>query len=152
MPKTLSVAAIKEGTVIDHIPAGWALKIVDLLRLREKRYKTTLGLNLDSSLGYKDIIKIEGHFLTKKESDNVAVFAPKATINIIKNYAVSSKQTVELPQAIHRVLVCPNPCCITLSESIDSLFHVESFKSTVHLRCHFCERVFKRDEIAEYRV
>jgi len=153
MGKTVSVAAIKNGTVIDHIPAGQALKIIYLLQLREQRCKVTLGLHLNSSsMSYKDIIKIEDRFLTEKEAHDVAVFAPNATINIIKNYKVSSKIKAQLPKTIKKILVCPNPRCITEQEPLETLFMVEEFKHKVHLQCYYCEKIFERDEIKDYRV
>jgi|SRR5579862_185348 len=153
MGKTVSVAAIKDGTVIDHIPSGQALKIIYLLQLSEQRFEVTLGLHLSSStMGHKDIIKIKGRFLTEKEAHDVAVFAPNATINIIKNYAVSSKIQAKLPQTVKRILLCPNPRCITKQESVDTLFTVDEFKQKIHLRCYFCEKIFERDEIKEYCV
>src|SRR5580692_10728282 len=143
--KTLSVAAIKNGTVIDHIPAGSALKIVLLLRLQETPCKVTLGLHFDSASGIKDFLKIEDRFLTEKEAHDIAVFAPHATINIIKNYKVIEKVRAELPSAVHNILICPNPRCITHKESVSTFFHVEESGQKVSLRCHFCERLFQRD-------
>lgn len=150
--KTLSVAAIKEGTVIDHIPAGFAFIILELLKLTHGKQRISLGLNFtSSSMGHKDLIKIEDKALTEKEAHDIAVFAPKATINIIKNYKVASKITAKLPEAVSRILVCPNPRCITNSEAIDTLFLVEEHKQQVLLRCDFCEKIFERSEIKDYR-
>jgi aspartate carbamoyltransferase regulatory subunit len=152
MAKKVSVAAIGEGTVIDHIPAGYALIIHQLLKLSQIKHRITLGLNLSSaSMGLKDLIKIENHFLTEKEIHDIAVFAPRATISLIKNYKVSSKSPVKFPDDISRVLVCPNPRCITNSETLDTLFHVKEHKQHVLLRCHFCEKIFERSEIKDYR-
>lgn len=148
--KTLSVAAIKNGTVIDHIPAGCALKIVLLLRLPETPCKVTLGLHFDSASGLKDFIKIEDRYLTEKEAHDIAVFAPNATINIIKNYKVVEKTRAKLPSAVHNLLVCPNPRCITHKECVSTLFHVEESGQKVSLRCHFCERLFQRDALKDY--
>ncbi len=151
MSKTLSVAAIKEGTVIDHIPAGYALIILQLLKLSQGKYRISLGLNFtSSSIGLKDLIKIENRALTEKEAHDIAVFAPQATINIIKNYQVASKILAKLPDAVARILVCPNPRCITNHEIVDTLFHVEEHKQ-VRLRCHFCEKTFERNEIKGYQ-
>jgi aspartate carbamoyltransferase regulatory subunit len=151
--KTVSVAAIKDGTVIDHIPSGQALKIIYLLQLSEQKFKVTLGLHLSSSsMSHKDILKIEDRFLTEKETHDIAVFAPTATINIIKNYKVSSKIQAKLPKTVKKILICPNLCCITRQETVDTLFSVEEFKQKVQLHCFFCEKIFERDEIKEYRV
>ncbi len=151
MAKTLSVAAIKEGTVIDHIPSGQALTLIRLLQFDEKKLCTTVGLRLISkSMHFKDLIKIENYFLTDKEVHDIAVFAPKATINTIKQYKVLRKAQAELPTAVERILICPNLRCITRHENIDSLFFIETFKQKIHVRCNYCEKVFERDAIVEY--
>jgi aspartate carbamoyltransferase regulatory subunit len=152
MPKTRSVAAIKEGTVIDHIPPGQAFILLQLLKLFLGKNLVSLGLNLSStSLGLKDLIKIENRYLTEKETHDIAVFAPKATISIIKNYQVTKKITATLPPKIERILVCPNPRCITNCEKTSTLFLVESHQQKIFVRCHFCEKSFNRDEIKDYR-
>jgi aspartate carbamoyltransferase regulatory subunit len=152
MGKTVSVAAIKDGTVIDHIPTGQALRIMHLLKLSQTDFKVTAGFHLPSSTGFKDIIKIEDRFLTKQETHDIAVFAPNATINSIKNYKVASKIKAELPKTIRKILICPNLRCITRQEQVETLFKVEEFKHKVHLSCFFCEKVFERDEIKDYKV
>jgi aspartate carbamoyltransferase regulatory subunit len=152
MAKTLSVAALKEGTVIDHIPAGSAIVIVKLLQLLPGKNRVYLGLNLNStSMGLKDLIKIENRFLSEKETHDIAVFAPQATINIIENYKLISKIRAKLPSVIEKILICPNPFCITNCEPTVTLFHVEEFKQHVVLKCHFCEKIFEREKIKDYR-
>ena len=151
MAKTLSVAAIKDGTVIDHIPSGKALIIVQLLKLFPGKYRVSLGLNFNSSsMGFKDLIKIENRYLTEKETHDIAVFAPQATINIIKNYKLVQKISAKLPDIVERILVCPNPRCITNNEAANTLFSIEEHKHKVFLRCHFCEKIFEREEIKDY--
>ncbi len=152
MAKTLSVSAIKDGTVIDHIPSGNAIAIQQLLKLLASKHRISIGLHLNSqSMGYKDLIKIEDRFLTPKETHDIAVFAPHATINIIKNYKVASKITAQLPKMIKRILICPNSRCITNSENVETHFLIEEHKQAVILRCHFCEKRFERKEIKDYR-
>ncbi len=153
MAKTVSVAAINDGTVIDHIPCGQALKIIHLLQLDHNRYKVTIGLHLtSSSMGFKDLVKIEDRFLTQKETQDIAVFSPQATICTIKNYKVASKISSKLPSTIEKILVCPNTRCITHQPHVMTEFSVEEFKQKVYLRCHFCEKLFERDQIKEYRI
>ncbi len=148
--KTLSVSAIKEGTVIDHILAGQALKIVRLLRLAADGKRVTIGLNLKSqSTGLKDIIKIENVFLTESQAAQIAIFSPSATVNVIENYKVAKKFHVRMPDAISSVLACPNIRCITNFEAIPTLFTVEENNSKVILRCKYCEKLFVRDEMRE---
>jgi aspartate carbamoyltransferase regulatory subunit len=148
--KTLSVSAIKEGTVIDHIKAGQALKIVRLLRFAENERRVTVGLNLRSATkGLKDIIKIENVFLTPSQAAHIAVFSPNATVNVIENYQVAKKFKVEMPEAIAAILCCPNGRCVTRAEAIPTLFIVDENNSHVILRCHYCEKCFSRDEMRE---
>lgn len=152
MEKTLSVSAIKDGTVIDHIAPGFAMTIVHLLRVMESKHCVTIGMNLSSSMGLKDLIKIEGRFLTEKETHEIALFAPKATINFVKNYKIEKKIKASLPEIIEKILVCPNHRCITNSETMSTWFFVEAFKNKINLRCKYCEKIFNREEIKKYNV
>lgn len=153
MKKTLSVSAIHNGTVIDHITAGQALVLVKLLKLSELPNQTTLGLNLNSALmGLKDIIKISDRYLSEKEAADIAIFAPHATLNIIEDYAVIKKIKASLPDIVNDILICPNSHCITKQENVSSRFYVINFKNRVHLKCHYCEKLFHQHEMTEYRT
>jgi aspartate carbamoyltransferase regulatory subunit len=146
MKATLSVSAIQDGTVIDHIPAGNAFKIIRLLCLSGNR--ATVGLNLKSTaFGLKDLIKTENVFLTEAQYAQVAVFAPNATVNIIHNYEVVKKFKVQMPETIAKVLTCANPRCITNEQKIPTLFLVEESNTQVLLRCKYCEKLFSREQI-----
>jgi len=148
--KTLCVSAIKEGTVIDHITAGKGLKIIRLLQLMEKEKKITIGLNLkSSSMGMKDLIKIENTFLTPSDTDHIAIFSPLATVNVIKNYTIANKFSVNMPKKIEKVLLCPNSQCITHAEHTSTLFFIEENNDMIFLSCHFCEKLFSQEEITE---
>lgn len=149
MNKTRSVSAIENGVVIDHIPAGQALKIMRLLHVVNSKQQVTLGLNLRStSLKLKDLIKIENRILTTQEIDHVAIFAPDATINRIENFKVSIKINCELPKTIRDVLVCPNLNCINHIE-YKGYFTLEGSSNQVKLRCFYCEKQFDRDQVEE---
>lgn len=149
MTKTLSVSAIKNGTVIDHIRAGQALRIVRLLGLLENnKNQVTLGLNLRSKLiGKKDLIKIENRVLTNEEANEIVIFAPEATINIIKDFDVIQKINTHLPNIIANVFICPNPVCVTHNEPVESVFHIEEQGKQIKLTCHYCEKIFDRDQV-----
>lgn len=150
MSKTLAVAAIKNGTVIDHIPVGQALRIIQLLNLVQNKHKVTVGLNLPSKqLRCKDLIKIENRILSDAEANEVTIFAPDATINIIENFEVSKKITTSLPATIVGVFVCPNPVCITRAEAVASYFYVEQHARYMKLTCKYCERQFDRDQVKD---
>lgn len=148
MEKTLSVAAIKDGTVIDHITAGYALPIIRLLHLVREQRRVTVGLNLVSKrMGNKDLIKVENRQISADEANQIAIFSPHATISIIANFQVTKKFTVSLPESITGVVPCPNPACITNHEPMSTRFYPSSLKHTVQLRCAYCEKVFAREEI-----
>ena len=150
--KTLLVSAIKDGTVIDHITAGHALKIVRLLNLADHNKIVTLGLNLPSKENkYKDIIKVESLELTPKELNRISIFAPHATINIINDYEIVKKFETEMPDTVEYVIVCPNPNCITNNEIMDTRFHVKEEGENIKLKCSYCEKTFDEKEIIEYK-
>jgi aspartate carbamoyltransferase regulatory subunit len=145
---TLSVSAIKTGTVIDHIAAGQGLRIIHLLSLQASSHKVTIGLRLASKMiGSKDIIKIEDRMLTEAEANEIVVFAPEATINIIEDFKVVKKVTTHLPSEMKNVFVCPNPSCITQSEFVRSRFYIDQQSKTIKLTCFYCEKTFERDQV-----
>ncbi|MDF2529303.1 MAG: aspartate carbamoyltransferase regulatory subunit [Gammaproteobacteria bacterium] len=143
MSKTLSVTAIKNGCVIDHIPAGQAIAMLSLLGIAKSNFQVTVGINLPSHRsGLKDIIKIEGRDLNEQEINEIGVLAPGATINSIKNSEVIKKVVASLPKTVSGLLHCPNSQCITHSESVKSSFHVQAVGPKVELKCHYCESSF----------
>lgn len=146
--ETVSVAAIKNGTVIDHIAAGQALHIIYLLSLQNSKSRVTIGLQLPSkTMGRKDIIKVEDRVLTEDEANEIVVFAPAATINVIKNFQVINKISTHLPATMKSVFVCPNPLCITHSEPVKSFFYIQQQGKQIKLTCHYCEKPFDRDQV-----
>lgn len=148
MKKTLSVSAICEGSVIDHIPPGEGIRIVGLLNLTKQRNLVTLGLNLPSrTMGYKDLIKVEGREITEEEASQIAIFAPKATLNIIKDFQVVKKNSLQLPSSIKNFLRCPNEKCITNHERIITHFSLQKLPRSVRLTCLYCEKDFSHEII-----
>ncbi|MDC9594419.1 aspartate carbamoyltransferase regulatory subunit [Xenorhabdus sp. IM139775] len=146
----LQVEAIKCGTVIDHIPAHVGFKLLSLFKLTETDQRITIGLNLPSNqLGKKDLIKIENTFLTAQQANQLAMYAPHATINNIENYVVVKKMPINLPDQIDNVLVCPNSNCISHNEPVNSSFSVMSAKDDVMLRCKYCEKEFDRQAVID---
>lgn len=151
MTKTVSVNAIKQGTVIDHITPGQAVNIIRMLGLTSDQHQMTIGLNLKGKrTPFKDLIKIENRTLSDFEAQEIAVLSPGATINLIDDYAVSKKITVSLPDDISGILVCPNTNCVTHTEPVKTLFYLQQQKDTIRLTCRYCEKAFKRDDIKEY--
>lgn len=148
--KTLRVSKIKDGTVIDHITRGHALNVIRILGINGRSGGIiTIAMNVPSQkLGVKDIVKIEGRELQPEEVDKIALIAPHATINIIRNYRVVEKQRVKLPQIIHGILKCINPACISNSENepVKPIFYVES-EEPLRLRCHYCGTIMEKEDV-----
>ncbi|MGB7801910.1 aspartate carbamoyltransferase regulatory subunit [Buttiauxella sp.] len=139
----LQVEAIKRGTVIDHIPAQVGFKLLTLFQLTETDQRITIGLNLPSrEQGRKDLIKIENTFLTDEQVNQLALYAPHATVNRIDEYEVVGKSKPSLPSRIDKVLVCPNTNCISRSEPVHSSFAVKKSGESISLKCKYCEKEF----------
>ncbi len=138
--RELRVTKIKDGTVIDHIRGGFALDVVKILGItgKEKRVMT-IAINVPSKrFRVKDIVKIEGKELNSQEVNRIALVAPHASINIIRDYAVIEKLEVKLPITFEGILKCVNPCCISNSdEPITTKFHAKQEEPIV-LKCHYC--------------
>ncbi|PIN86385.1 aspartate carbamoyltransferase regulatory subunit [Candidatus Woesearchaeota archaeon CG10_big_fil_rev_8_21_14_0_10_44_13] len=142
------VYAIEEGVVIDHIPPKKACDVINVLGALEGDSIVTLGVNLDSKqMGKKDVVKIERKELSWEELMKIALIAPDASLNIIKGHKVVDKLKIKVPAMFEKVVRCPNPNCITRHEPVDTKFHTVS-ERPFRLRCHFCERVFEREEVS----
>ncbi len=145
--KRLSVSAIKNGTVIDHIPAEALFKVVSILKLDSLDNMITIGNSLESGkLGKKGIIKLSEVFFHDNEINKIAMVAPCAKLNIIRNYEVADKKVVQIPDEIVGIVKCVNPKCITNNEVVTTRFNVVS-KAEVKLKCHYCEKITDRDNI-----
>jgi aspartate carbamoyltransferase regulatory subunit len=137
--KAYRVFAIEEGTVIDHIPSPLALKVLQILRLPNHGIMS-IGLNFPSQkLERKDLVKIEHVYLQEDETNKIALIAPTATINIIKNSELVEKRKITLPDIIVDIMKCPNPNCITNHEAITTRFLITE-KAPLAARCYYCER------------
>ncbi|EJL6391941.1 aspartate carbamoyltransferase regulatory subunit [Vibrio vulnificus] len=146
----LQVEAIKNGTVIDHIPAQVGIKVLKLFDMHNSSQRVTIGLNLPSSaLGNKDLLKIENVFINEEQANKLALYAPHATVNQIEDYQVVKKLALELPEFVSDVFECPNTNCITHNEPVASNFRVFEKKGDVRLKCKYCEKVFSREIVTE---
>ncbi|AMA65184.1 Aspartate carbamoyltransferase regulatory chain [Candidatus Arsenophonus lipoptenae] len=144
----LQVEAIRCGTVIDHITAKIGFKLLLLFKLTQTDQRITVGLNLPSNLlGRKDLIKIENTFLTSEQANKLAIYAPNATINCIKDYKVEKKLSINIPEQIDEVLICPNTNCISHNEPIISSFNIIKQNHDVILICKYCEQIFNRNAV-----
>ncbi len=139
--KEVKVTPIKDGTVIDHITPGNAVKVLHILKIPESTTAVvSVAINVTGKKGKKDIVKIENRELDPKELDKIALIAPKATINIIRDYEVVKKHKVELPTEVIGIAKCSNPTCISNArEPVQSRFHVVC-KDPPRIRCYYCER------------
>lgn len=147
MEKELKVAALRNGTVIDHIPADKLYKVVSILHLDDCEHQITIGNNLDSAkVGKKGIIKISDRAFAEDETNKIALIAPNAKINIIRDFIVIEKRPLTLPSEIREIVQCANPKCITNNQPVSTRFHVLNHDGEIMLKCHYCEREVKREE------
>ncbi len=147
--RQLLVRRIKDGTVIDHIESGKALLVLRTLDITGKEGNViTVALNVPSSKhDKKDIIKVENRFLEKNETNKLALIAPHATINIIKDYKLVEKRKIQLPDSITGVFKCTNLKCVTNSdEYIKPVINIID-KEKVILRCRYCFRTLTINEL-----
>jgi aspartate carbamoyltransferase regulatory subunit len=147
MEKELKVAALRNGTVIDHIPSEKLFSVISILGLNDIPNQVTFGYNLESKkLGKKAIIKVADKYLSQEEVNKIAILAPKAKINIIKEYEVSEKMQLQLPDELIGVIKCKNPKCITNNEPMQTKFRTVD-KSKIAFKCHYCERIVSGENI-----
>jgi aspartate carbamoyltransferase regulatory subunit len=146
--KELQVAALCNGTAIDHIPAGQVFKVVSLLELENLRNRVTIGNNLDSKkMGKKGIIKIEDKFFEEEEINRIALVAPNVVLNIIRDYQVVEKKRVSVPKIITDIVKCNNPKCITNNEPMHTRFEVTD-ADNIELNCLYCGIKIQKGDIA----
>ncbi len=141
--KELRVTPIKNGTVIDHIACGAAMQVLKIIGVSDKKVNSPVSVLMhvpSKRAKWKDIVKVEDRELNPQEMNKIALVAPNATINIIRNSKVVKKYIVELPPEIRGIVRCENPNCISnQKEPVESRFKVVS-KNPPSLRCHYCER------------
>lgn len=147
--KEMQVAAIENGTVIDHIPAEKTYQVAQLLNLKEMSTPVTIGYNLPSEkIGKKGIIKVADKFFTDEEINRLSVVAPKIVLSVIRDYEVVEKKTVETPDELRGIVKCNNPKCITNNEPMATVFNVVD-KEKGTLKCHYCD---KEQDINEVKL
>ena len=145
--KELQVAALENGTAIDHIPPRQLFKVADMLSLKELENTITIGNNFHSKkMGSKGIIKIADKFFEEDVINRIALIAPNVILNIIRDYEVVEKKTVELPDELVGLVKCNNPKCITNNEPMPSRFDVID-KESGTVKCRYCERKINKEDI-----
>lgn len=138
--KEMLVAAIENGTVIDHIPADKTFQVAGLLHLESLCTPVTIGYNYPSEkVKMKGIIKVSDKFFTDNEISQLSVVAPKVVLNIIHNYEVVEKKTVETPDELRGIIKCNNPVCITNNEPMSTVFHIVDKEKGI-CKCHYCDK------------
>ena len=140
--KELVVSALENGTVLDHIPAENVYKALNILNLQGIENQITIGINLNSKQnGKKGIIKIADMFFEDNELNKLALLAPEATVNVIRDFKVVEKKKVELPKEIFGIAKCRNPKCVTNHQPITTRFTVNVKGNETSLLCHYCEKI-----------
>ena len=143
----LVVSAIKNGTAIDRIPPQSLFKVISILKLEKISTQITFGNNLDSKkLGKKAIIKITDKFFDDGEVNKIALVAPQAKLNTIRDYRVVEKREVEVPDEVTGIVKCVNPKCITNNEQITTKFYLIT-RNPVTLKCHYCEKMIEQEQM-----
>lgn len=138
--KELAVAALRNGTVIDHIPSASLFRAVRILGLEELSSAVTIGYNLDSKkIGRKGIIKVADVEFDDAKLSRIALLAPSAVVNVIREYEVVEKRPIKLPDTIVGIVRCPNPKCITNNEPMATKFHVVAH-DPIMIQCHYCNQ------------
>jgi aspartate carbamoyltransferase regulatory subunit len=143
--RDVKVTPIKNGTVIDHITPGMALNVLKIIGIPDTGVQSTVSVLMhvpSRKVKWKDIVKVEDRELDKSQVDRIALIAPNATINIIRNYNVVEKHHVEAPSEVIGLVRCENPNCITNKprEPVKSKFTVVS-REPLQLKCNYCERI-----------
>ena len=140
--KELVVSALENGTVLDHIPAENVYKALDILDLKDIESQITIGINLISKVhGRKGIIKIADKFFEDDELNKLALLAPDATVNVIRDFKVVEKKKIVMPEEITGIGRCMNPKCVTNHQPIPTKFTVKANGNRISLLCHYCEKV-----------
>lgn len=140
--KELVVSALENGTVLDHIPAENVYKALDILNLKGIESQITIGINLASKIyGRKGIIKIADKFFEDEDLNKLALIAPKATVNVIRDFKVVEKRKLTMPDEIIGIAKCMNPKCVTNHQPIKTRFTTIAKGDETSLLCHFCEKI-----------
>ncbi|MBR4896370.1 MAG: aspartate carbamoyltransferase regulatory subunit [Clostridia bacterium] len=134
----MNIDSIRTGIVIDHITAGRAMRLYDLLDLGSLDVSVAIIQNAVShKMGRKDIIKIDADIPVN--FDVIGYVDPTATVNIIRDGTVVDKRVIGMPEILRNVIRCKNPRCITSTEQeLDHVFRLSDRKHEIY-RCIYCE-------------
>ncbi|MAG22114.1 MAG: aspartate carbamoyltransferase regulatory subunit [Candidatus Diapherotrites archaeon] len=137
---------ISNGTVLDHLPPGSALRIIKILGLDKVETAVTLAMHTESaSMKIKDLVFIEGKELSEEEISKVGLIAAGATLNLIKDGVVKKKAQIGMPNHADGLIKCMNSKCITKIEGLPSKFSIS--KDPLKAKCRYCEKEMNESEI-----
>lgn len=139
----LNIGGLHQGVVLDHIQAGGAMRIYEMLQLEKQDVCVAVIKNAKSNkMGKKDIIKIEGPMTI--DIDLLGVLEPNITINIIENDKIVGKRHPNIPERVKGVIKCKNPRCITsIEQELEHEFRLTNKAEGIY-RCIYCEEAYKR--------
>ena len=139
----MTIDSIRNGYVIDHIPAGRGMALYTHLGLEKLGCPVAMIMNAQSKrMGKKDIIKIDGDL--DLSLDVVGYLAPGATVNVIREGKLLEKRTLDLPEQLSGVVRCRNPRCITSTErDLPAVFRLTDREKRVY-RCVYCEAKYEK--------
>ena len=136
----MMVAAIENGTVLDHIPSERLFDVVSMLHLEKMGNAITIGFNFKSAvMGTKSIIKIADKYFTDEELNQLSAVSLNITLCVIKDYEIIEKRMVVMPEELVGIVQCPNPKCITNNEPMKTRFRSVAQGHNI-LRCSYCNK------------
>ena len=138
----MEVTSIQNGIIIDHVPAGTALKVLEYLKIDPSKTKLALIMNTDSHMyGTKDIIKIEDE-TESIDLDVLGLVARTATVGIVRGGKIVEKKKPTLPEHVVNIIKCVNPRCVTTTEPAVQMFHLVHSDRREY-RCDYCDEEAK---------
>ena len=134
----MNIDSIQTGIVIDHITAGRAMRLYELLGLGSLDCSVAIIQHAVSrKMGRKDIIKIDADIPVN--FDVIGYVDPAATVNIIRDGKLVEKREIGMPETLTNVIRCKNPRCITSTEQeLDHIFRLTDRLKEIY-RCAYCE-------------
>ena len=135
----MEINSITNGIVIDHIRAGFALKVLNHLNIDTGRGSVALLMNVTSTkYGRKDIIKLEN--FDNVDVEVLGLIDNNATVIYIKNDKIVDKKNLAHPEKVTNVFICKNPRCVTSIESVPHVFHLVE-DNLGKYRCEYCDNI-----------
>ena len=139
----MNIDSIQTGIVIDHITAGRAMRLYELLGLGSLDCSVAIIQNaVSKKMGRKDIIKVEGDILDRIDLNVLGYIDHNITVNIIRDNRIVEKRKLSLPKKITNVIRCKNPRCITsIEQGLPHVFYLADEGKELY-RCMYCEQKY----------